>query len=373
MKKNYSLLNRFLKTFFAIVLLLLSNKMFAQVDVTATGGTLTASYTTLKGAFDAINLGTHTGTITINISGNTNEAALTARLDSSGNPTASSYSSILIRPTGGAARTLSGATTAGAAMIELSGADNVTFDGLNTGGNSLTIENTTISATSGTSTIRFVNDATSNTITNCSVNGASTMTTTTNGGTIFFSTAASSTGTGNDNNTISFSNIGPSAGNSPAKAIYGNGSTTIVGNYNSNVTITNCNIFDYFVQGTSNGIYVSGGNTDWTISNNRFYQTGVRTTTATSVSTAVQIASATAGNNFLISNNTFGFANSSGTGFSSFTSSGGTVAYRALVISTALTGLPCVITGNIISGISISTSGSGSTTASMFAGAIVSP
>ena len=47
----------------------------AQVDVTATGGTLAASYTTLKGAFDAINLGTHTGTITIGISGNTTEAA----------------------------------------------------------------------------------------------------------------------------------------------------------------------------------------------------------------------------------------------------------------------------------------------------------
>ena len=53
----------------------------AQVDVTATAGTLTQSYTTLKGAFDAINAGAHQGTITIGISGNTIETA-TAVLNS---------------------------------------------------------------------------------------------------------------------------------------------------------------------------------------------------------------------------------------------------------------------------------------------------
>ena len=44
----------------------------------------------------------------------------------------------------------SGAAVAGSPMIDLSGADNVTFDGLNVGGNQLIIANTTISATSGT-------------------------------------------------------------------------------------------------------------------------------------------------------------------------------------------------------------------------------
>ncbi len=47
----------------------------AQVDVTASAGTLNASYTTLKGAFDAINAGTHQGTITIGLSGDTTETA----------------------------------------------------------------------------------------------------------------------------------------------------------------------------------------------------------------------------------------------------------------------------------------------------------
>ena len=39
----------------------------AQVSLTATSGTVTGTYTTLKGAFDAINMGTHMGGIVINI------------------------------------------------------------------------------------------------------------------------------------------------------------------------------------------------------------------------------------------------------------------------------------------------------------------
>src|SRR5204862_3240729 len=98
--------------------------------------------------------------------------------------------SISIKPAGGVARTISGATTAGSPMIDFSGADNVTIDGLNTGGNSLTISNTTASATSGTSTIRFVGGATSNTITNSTISGSFSAAVGTNGGNIFFSTDA---------------------------------------------------------------------------------------------------------------------------------------------------------------------------------------
>nr|MBP6304211.1 hypothetical protein [Bacteroidia bacterium] len=125
-----------------------SHKLSAQVDVTASGGTASASYSTLAAAFTEINNGTHTGTISIGISANTTETA-TATLNASGSG-AASYSSISISPTGGASRTISGAITAGSPLIDLSGADNVTFDGLNSGGNSLTISNTTASTTSGT-------------------------------------------------------------------------------------------------------------------------------------------------------------------------------------------------------------------------------
>src|SRR5437867_3208029 len=99
-----------------------------NVDVTATGGTLNASYTTLTAAFAAVNAGTHTGTITMGISANTNEGTGTAVLNASGSGSAS-YTTITISPTGGAARTITGATTAGSPLIDLNGADNVTIDG----------------------------------------------------------------------------------------------------------------------------------------------------------------------------------------------------------------------------------------------------
>ncbi|MEI2707860.1 MAG: hypothetical protein V9E96_02450 [Chitinophagaceae bacterium] len=63
--------------------LLTYSSSFAQIDVTATSGTPFASYATLKDAFDALNSGIQTGTITIAISGNTTETA-SAVLNASG-------------------------------------------------------------------------------------------------------------------------------------------------------------------------------------------------------------------------------------------------------------------------------------------------
>ena len=100
----------------------------------------------LADAFAAINAGTHTGAISIGICGDTSEptvvAAASATLNASGVGSAS-YTAIQITPTG--ARTVSGAATAGFPLIDLNGADNVTIDGLNSGGNSLAISNTTVS------------------------------------------------------------------------------------------------------------------------------------------------------------------------------------------------------------------------------------
>ena len=151
--------------------------------VTATAGvTGPTFYATLKDAFDAINIGTHQGAITIDILCDTVETA-SAVLNASGGP--SSYTSVLIQPSGGAPRSISGAIVAGSPLINLNGADLVTIDGLNSGGNSLTISNTTVSATAGTSTIRFINGAQNNTVTNCSVLGSSTASVTTAAPAIF--------------------------------------------------------------------------------------------------------------------------------------------------------------------------------------------
>ena len=68
------------------------------------------------------------------------------------------------------------------------------MDGLNSGGNSLTITNFSPGVTS---VIRLINDASSNTVTNCTLQGAASAT---GGGVVFLSTG---TTTGNDNNIIS--------------------------------------------------------------------------------------------------------------------------------------------------------------------------
>jgi hypothetical protein len=291
------------------------------VDLTATGGTLNASYTTLKGAFDAINLGTHTGIITIGISGNTSET-VAAVLNASGSG-AASYTSLTISPSGGAARTISGAMAAGSPLIDLNGADNVTVNGLNTGGNALTLSNTTVSTTSGTSTIRFIADATNNTITNCTIQG-SFSSFNGNGANILFSTG---TTTGNDNNSISNCNIGPSGANLPTKCIYGNGSQTTTAIGNSGISITNNDIHDFFAAAvSSSGIATNGGCNTWTIINNRFYQTGTRTWTSGVANIAIDIrpAAATHGaQGFTITGNIIGYATNSQTGTYTLTGSTG--------------------------------------------------
>lgn len=107
----------------------------AQINVTASSGTTSATYTTLKGAFDAINAGTHQGAINLSITANTTETA-TAVLNAS-----TTYTSILIKPA--TAATISG-SIASNPIVNILGS-NVTIDGsLATDGTSrdLTISNT---------------------------------------------------------------------------------------------------------------------------------------------------------------------------------------------------------------------------------------
>ena len=128
----------------------------AQVSLTATTGTTTGTFTTLKAAFDAINAGTHQGDIVINISANTTESAVPCILQSSG-AGAASYTSVLIQPSNDGV-TITGSTATGRGLIELVGADNVTINGdnPNTAGTNrnLTITNSATSTITYTSAIR---------------------------------------------------------------------------------------------------------------------------------------------------------------------------------------------------------------------------
>ncbi len=243
------------------VFLILVNINKANASGTYTVGS-GQTYTTLKAAFDAINAGTISGTIVLQIAADCSEAA-TASLNASGVGSAS-YTTINIYPTG-ATRTISGALAA--SLITLEGADNVTIDGRLSGSgaaNSLVIENTNTGTSSYT--ILFEADATSNIVKYCTIKGAGTSS---SKGTIAFLTAASG---GNDSNTISYNTITKSSTNYPANLLYSSGTAA---NTNSGITITNNDFVDFLQR----AIYVSGESTTWTITNNSFYQSTSQTAT----------------------------------------------------------------------------------------------
>ena len=265
------------------------------VEVEAGGAT---GYATLGAAFAAINAGTHTGaTINIEICGNPAEGVTPAVLNASGTGSAS-YTNIFIKPVGGAARTITGNPAGGSPLIDLNGADNVTIDGLNTGSNSLTISNTTVSTTAQTSTIRLINGATNNTIRNTTVTGVATGLST---GVILFGNNVAGNGN-NDNNTIDTCNIRDGA-TTPVNGVFALGPN---GEENDNNTITDSNIFN-FSQATVDaaGIRLTGGNTDWEITDNSFYQTATRTGTASRTVRGILIDNSS-GNEFTITGNFIG-------------------------------------------------------------------
>lgn len=324
---------------------LLSLPAMAQVDVTASSGNPSGTYTTLKVAFDSINSGYHGGIISIGISAGTTET-VSAVLNASGSG-AASYTSISIQPTGAAARTITGAIAG--VLIDLNGADNVYINGLNTGGNALTISNTSTAATA--STVRFIADASNNNIENCTLLGSGTSTTL---GTVFFSTG---TATGNDNNTIDSCVINGAGVNLPTNAVFCNGTTT-TGIENSGNTISYSDIQNFFsAASVSSGILASAGSIGWTISNNKFFQTATRTYTTANTHKVISI---TGGGNHQVLNNTIGYSSNAATGTYAMT---GTIATRLVGIHMSVdSASPSSIQGNTITAITLGTS-SGAATA----------
>lgn len=191
------------------------------------------------------------------------------------------------------------------------------------------------------------------------------MSVSTDGGTIWF--GANSSSTGNDNNTISFCDIGPAGSNLPGTAIYSSGTTSSSVLNNNNDTIKNCNIYDFFnASAHSAGIYFKAGTGDFVISNNKFYQTSARTQTSGIWHCPVWLDN---GNNHLISGNTFGFSSGNGTGTYTFTGVSGSrfiPVFLAVGTTTATN-----VQGNIISDISISGTMSGTKLLVPFAGIFI--
>lgn len=188
------------KILLSLILGMAFTGLSAQVSLTATGGTTTATYVSLKNAFDAINAGAHTGSITLNITANTTETA-TAELQASGGT--SNYTSVLIKPAASVSATISGNVASGP-VLRFFGS-NITIDGSNT-------------ANGTTRNLIFTNTAT----TSPQVIA-------------FTATAAASA---NTNITVKNSNIVNGSSTSSA-LVFIDAAATPVGSYFSNVTIQN--------------------------------------------------------------------------------------------------------------------------------------
>ena len=340
----------------------------AQVEVISSQNTNRGYYTTLQAAFAAVNDGTYTDAVQVEITGSTVETA-TAVLNASG-VGAVNYVAVSILPTGtnGVTRVISG-DIAGNPLVDLNGADNVTITGnACCGADRLTFSNISTANTAGTSTIRFRGDAVGNTINSCILLGSSTTASSTEGGTVLFSGGAISTG--NDNNSFYACNIGPAGTNLPSKAIHSVGTATSVATYNSGIHFESCNIYDFFHPSTaSNGILVGNGNIDWIIEYNRFYQTATRTHTTGVLHAAVELASTNI-NNCIINSNTVGYASENETGTYTFV---GVANSRMQGIRVSAHGIitPSSIQGNTITAINISGACSGTSGNAAFGGIMI--
>src|SRR5687768_5429490 len=263
-----------------------------NVIVTPGGGT----YATLKEAFDAINAGNPVGGILVEIVANTTETA-SAVLNASG-VGAASYSTVHVQPSGGVSISVTGSIAG--ALIDLNGADNVTIDGLNSGGNSLSIINT---STGAASVIRFIGDASNNVIQNTILQGSAS---TASNGVVLFS---SGTTTGNDGNNINNTRIGPAGSNLPVNGIFSLGTSAAIDN--SGNTINGNLISDYFSASLATaGISLSTGNSAWNITSNKLYQTANRIFTTANTHMGISVGF---GSGYTISHNTIGFANPAAT------------------------------------------------------------
>jgi uncharacterized protein YjdB len=269
MKKIYLLLS------WTMLLMLIVVTSQAQISVTATGGTTSATYTTLNAAINAINAGTHTGVIKISVTGNTTEPAAST-LNQTGLGGAS-YSRISIKPAGATTPTIQGNILTSVLFILGS---NVTIDGSNSPGGAtrdLTIMNT--NATSD-AVIRFGSPTTTlgasnDTVMNCVVTNASSSGT---GGCIISGSGTTAFAAGeapNSNNLIQnnalsgsqngFASYGPGPASLDAGWVISNNTCSNLGFdgitvYNaSNLTISGNNISNVSINGNSavSGILLS--------------------------------------------------------------------------------------------------------------------
>lgn len=330
---------------FCSLLILQVIRVNAQVTVAGSGGSANGTYANLKLAFDALNTipdqagNVITLSITANITDNTSAVL--------NQPTVNAWTSLTITPSGGA--WILDGSIAGP-LIDINGADNVTIDGINSGGNSLTISNTSTSNAPGTSTIRLINDAGNNTITHCTILGSSTGLPAQSGtgtipGAATILIAGSNGSTGNDNNSITDNIIAEAGNNKPVVSFCSAGQSTTISN--DQITISGNQFSNFYGNNGANGISVASNSSAFTISSNKFFQTATRSGMFWDKYYESIFINTPSGGNYQITGNTIGYANANGTGM--LTNTGGR--FIGIDLTSVANSPASEVQGNTINGI----------------------
>lgn len=237
--------------------------------------------------------------------------------------------------------------------FDLNTTDYLTIDGKKGGTGTEGYINISNFSSSGTA-VRFMNDATYNTITDCRISGASTSI---NSGVITF--ASTNATEGNSNNSL-FNCIIKDTISNPIYAIYSSGNT----NYpNLNNTVYGNTIFDYYNSSNPTfGIYLTTGNNSWFIGGNHFYQTATRNLSFNNAGAVF----ASSGAAYTIFGNYIGGSAPLCAGNAMSYDGSGTVSFISLNLPTNNT---CYIQNNVIQNISLNLTGTPNTFINMANGA----
>ncbi len=310
------------------------------VNVSATSGTTSDTYATLKDAFDKINDGTHQGVIAISLTGDTKESA-SAMLNETGYGSAS-YTSVSVMPNGGH-RTISGNVST--QLIHLRSADNITFDGLNDGTNSLTLINTSTSENSSYGKVIDIYGYIINGVSDVPIENVTIQNCTIRGNTLTTPYLSFEGYYGAENITISNCDLGPYSSNHTSMVV-SSGTDTY-----TNINFTGNNIHDFGKPDaySNYGVllrYIIGGS----IANNKFYQSSSKTfTTSCEYFYCIDMNFC---ENLNVTGNVMGYANVSGTGVSVMSFAKSYAKFYG-IHNNARTDDPVLISGNEIGGIQI--------------------
>jgi Ig-like domain CHU_C associated/PKD domain/Secretion system C-terminal sorting domain/Fibronectin type III domain len=260
----------------------------------------TGDYATLSAVAGALSGCAITGAFLFELQPNYTAATETFPITFYANAGSSATNTITIRPASSVSSTLTTTGSgSGSQMLHLNGIDYLTLDG-RPGGTGTTSKWALANPSTISGIIKLDNDASNNTFKYLTLQNTGATETT---AAISFGSVAPVTGS--DNNLIDNCTITDGA-STPAVGIFASGNTTTLAQANSNNTISNCNISNFFLAGAySAGIFVTSGNSDWTITGNSLYQTAARTATTGTTHYGINAVSSSA-NAFTITNNYIG-------------------------------------------------------------------